>query len=186
MTTIFLSVGDSGYNQTAVTVLIIYVILVIWGIGKIDWVQYFIPYSQKKRRRKRQLSEFEENFDNLRKRGVELAEYEKALQKRTELRNMVNDTKYGPFYRYGSSEKDFYEFDDEGNKVPDLRHIRHYVNAEGQKVKAEKGMSTYGLEPVYANKVKEPAPMGDRNELRVLLMGIFLVILFFYFIITSR
>lgn len=170
MTNILLVVGNDSVNMYGVIALIAWSTISIWWIGKIDYVQYFFPYYQKKKRRLKGLQDFEENFETLRKKeGLTVSEYEKAVQYRSDLKNLVNRTTFGPFHRYGKHE-DIYQRDSEGNKIPDPCHILRYDD-DGS--------------PVYRGKIKEPGLMKDRNELRVLLIAIFLVIMFIYFFVTS-
>lgn len=169
MTDLLIIVVESGYNKAGIVALIVWSAISIWWIGKVDHTQYLFPYLKKKKRRLKSLQEFEQNFQTLReKEGLSVDEYQKAVQYRSELKSLVDSTTYGPFYRYKN--EDIYERDLQGNKIPDKSHITHFDD-DGN--------------PVYRGKVKEPSLMGDRNELRVMLIGVFMVILFIYFIITS-
>lgn len=167
MTTIFLVAEHSPINWIGVYLTVAWVLFSLFVIGKVDFIQYALPFLKKRKRRKAAYEDFKKNFEVNRKNGMSLQEYEMQLHKLQTLKRGFDETSYGPFetHRYNN---DPYQRDAEGNRVKDKLHIIKFDN-----------------EPVYADRLKPAQPLRDNNGLRVITLGGFMVIIFIWLIINS-
>jgi hypothetical protein len=171
MTNLFL-IAEQNHNSIGVILLICWTLFGVWFIGHTDWITYYFPYAEKKKRRVKSYNSFYENFETLKKReGLTVDEFKKAERELYERAQLVKRTKYAPpTMRRFSPGDDIFERDGQGNKIPDLSHITHFDQNNN---------------PVYGGKIRIPPRLRANNKPRILLISIMLIIWFGWLVINT-